>query len=123
MKTKIAFVTFLLFNLSLLSTAFADEKHPLCQEVSKDIHLAINQPVAEIELRPTCWSSLVVVADYVEAISISYTGKGNMKFSFPAGVTFDNDGTAAVIMVNNKFRILGNGKITIKIVHSSGVEI
>ncbi|HUX35415.1 MAG TPA: hypothetical protein VMV71_00070 [Candidatus Paceibacterota bacterium] len=113
---------FFLFSLALSAQVFAGGKYPVCKGVPQEIHLTIKNPFAEIQLKPDCWSSLVVVADYAKTIDTFYAGKGKVESLRLVGIIMVND-TPVVFALNNRFRLRGDGKITIRISSYNGAEI
>ncbi len=125
-KTKIAFAGLLIFSLAIPLQASAGDEHALCRKGAKDAVLSVNNPEVEIQLKPSCWSVMVVVPDYAMAVHIFYVGKGDVKYSFPAGerfIVYDENGKAiSAVIGDDKFRMKGNGKVTIRIVIPPGIR-
>jgi hypothetical protein len=117
----ITLVIVLLFWAASNSSKAGGDEYPVCKEVPASIRLTIKNPVAEIELRPDCWSSLIVLADYVKSVNTSYFGKTKPRALYLVGVTVI-DGIPVAIMFRNKFRLRGDGKFTIKIFRYVGAD-
>lgn len=113
---------FLLYTLFLSPQVFADDKYPICKRVPAKIHLTIKSPTAEINLKPDCWSSLIVVAEYAKTVNTFYVGKGSVESLRQVGVVLV-DGVPIAFAMDNKFRLRGNGKFSIRIASYMGAEI
>lgn len=117
---KIAFAVFLLCALLPLH-AFAGGTYPVCKDaVSADI--GIHNKKVELNLKPNCWSGEITVDDSVETLGSIYVGKGEARCLCLPIVT-KIDGHVVNVERGNKFRLRGNGKITIFITRYAGMEI
>jgi len=122
MKSRIVSAVFFLCGLFLSPQSFAGGKYPVCKGVPDEVKLTIIKPEAEINLKPDCWSSLVVVADYAKDVHVFYAGKGKVECLRLVGVTLA-DGFPVAVALDNKFRLRGNGKFTIRITSYMGPEV
>jgi hypothetical protein len=126
MKTKIMSAAFLLLSGLLYPTqAVADEEYPVCQENSEEIRLTLDESRVEIELKPNCWSSLIIISDYATAIDVSYSDVVPPKFLFSreAKTTpYKVNGAHRFAVDKKQFRLLGVGKVVIKAIHYLAVN-